>query len=438
MLSSYLSLLILLPTLSSAFSFNFESTPRQCQTLSISITGSGQPPYSVLILPFGPSPLANNTEVRKIFQSNFTGDSTSHSFLLSYPESSQFVAVVSDSTGFGSGGTSGAVAVLSSNDSSCYNVNQGVQPDFFYSLVPNSLTQCAATRIWWDPTAGVQGTPSFQGVIPGGQSFIVPQGSLTTVAEQGLGFNWSPSVRAGTTMVFVASDDRGPGTGGSSTYIVNFGDNGCLNDQSPSSTAGNPAGGSYPTSTSGAGIGNSDTHHTDVGAIVGGVIGGLVGLVSILLIVLFFIRRNRFHKSQNSRPVDLLNDQEGDGEPDGNLPQYYRPEPFIVPDPTVSSSYGGDPETRTTTGLRPSLDGRSRYSGTTADLLRPDTPDRSATSGSTAYMRKSPAPPSFRPVNIIQHDDAGPSEDAPETIELPPAYTHIKREPHPPAPETTD
>ncbi|THG92690.1 hypothetical protein EW026_g8301 [Hermanssonia centrifuga] len=291
MLSSYLSLLILLPTLSFAFSFNFESTPRQCQTLSISITGSGQPPYSVLILPFGPSPLANNTEVRKIFQSNFTGDSTSHSFLLSYPESSQFVAVVSDSTGFGSGGTSGAVAVLSSNDSSCYNVNQGVQPDFFYSLVPNSLTQCAATRIWWDPTAGVQGTPSFQGVIPGGQSFIVPQGSLTTVAEQGLGFNWSPSVRAGTTMVFVASDDRGPGTGGSSTYIVNFGDNGCLNDQSPSSTAGNPAGGSYPTSTSGAGIGNSDTHHTDVGAIVGGVIGGLVGLVSILLIVLFFIRR---------------------------------------------------------------------------------------------------------------------------------------------------
>jgi hypothetical protein len=39
----------------------------------------------------------------------------------------------------------------------------------------------------------------------------------------------------------------------------------------------------------------------------------------------------------------------------------------------------------------------------------------------------------MRPVNIIQHDDAGPSEggpkeeDEPETIELPPAYTNIKK-----------
>ena len=43
-------------------------------------------------------------------------------------------------------------------------------------------------------------------------------------------------------------------------------------------------------------------------------------------------------------------------------------------------------------------------------------------------MRKSPAPPSFRPVNIVQHEDAGPSggpEEA-ETIELPPAYTNIR------------
>ena len=64
---------------------------------------------------------------------------------------------VGDQNGFSSGGTSGAVTVLSSDDSSCFNPTQGVEPGFFYSLVPSSLTQCQPTRIWWDPTAGVQG-----------------------------------------------------------------------------------------------------------------------------------------------------------------------------------------------------------------------------------------------------------------------------------------
>ena len=39
-------------------------------------------------------------------------------------------------------------------------------------------------------------------------------------------------------------------------------------------------------------------------------------------------------------------------------------------------------------------------------------------------------PLSFRPVNVIQHEDAGPSLPAentePETVELPPAYTNIR------------
>lgn len=45
--------------------------------------------------------------------------------------------------------------------------------------------------------------------------------------------------------------------------------------------------------------------------------------------------------------------------------------------------------------------------------------------------RKSPLPPSLRPVNIIQHDDAGTVGDESETadtVELPPAYTNIKRQ----------
>src|ERR1700691_1806436 len=87
--------LAIYPHIASGFSFTINNTPQQCQNLSISITGSGQPPYSALILPYGPTPLPNNTEVRKILDENFSGDSTSLSFQLTYPENSQFVVVVS-------------------------------------------------------------------------------------------------------------------------------------------------------------------------------------------------------------------------------------------------------------------------------------------------------------------------------------------------------
>jgi hypothetical protein len=56
----------------------------------------------------------------------------------------------------------------------------------------------------------------------------------------------------------------------------------------------------------------------------------------------------------------------------------------------------------------------------------------SGIASSSTGTRKT-APRMFRPVNIIQHDDAGPSgqevkeEEEPETIELPPAYTNIRK-----------
>ena len=185
---------------------------------------------------------------------------------------------------------------------------------------------------------------------------------------------------------------------------------------------------------------------SDITLITGGVVGGVGGFILIVLAAWFFLRSRRSTKAKKEGPLDLLQDQEGENDHDAGLPQYYRPEPFIVPDPTVSSSNPDAPETTMASGYRPSMDHRlSQYSATTGEggvpATRSGTPDQSST-----YMRKSPAPPSFRPVNIIQHDDAGPSEDVsqaePETIELPPAYTNIKRTPQPqeppPAPEADD
>lgn len=88
--------LIVLPILSVAFSWTFDTTPQQCSTLQVSISGSGgQPPYRILIAPYGPSPLKNQIEARAILDQPFAYGSDTVSFELNYPASSQFVAVVS-------------------------------------------------------------------------------------------------------------------------------------------------------------------------------------------------------------------------------------------------------------------------------------------------------------------------------------------------------
>ena len=81
-------------SLAAAYSFNFANTPRQCQNLTVDITGSGTPPYTLLIIPSGSTPLSNNVEVRRITNVPFNS-STSVSFQLKFPENSQFIAVVS-------------------------------------------------------------------------------------------------------------------------------------------------------------------------------------------------------------------------------------------------------------------------------------------------------------------------------------------------------
>ena len=87
-------LLSLFPLLANAYTWQFTTQPRQCQNVTLAVQGSGQPPYSLLIIPVGPSPLPNNTEVRTIQNISFSGSSTTLSFELTYPGDSSFVAVV--------------------------------------------------------------------------------------------------------------------------------------------------------------------------------------------------------------------------------------------------------------------------------------------------------------------------------------------------------
>ena len=90
-------LLALQPSFSAAYSWILNDPPAtQCSNISITITGSdGTPPYSVLVAPFGATPLPKGTEVRSVIVQPFDGDSTTTSFAINYPADSQFVVVVS-------------------------------------------------------------------------------------------------------------------------------------------------------------------------------------------------------------------------------------------------------------------------------------------------------------------------------------------------------
>jgi hypothetical protein len=80
-----------------------------------------------------------------------------------------------------------------------------------------------------------------------------------------------------------------------------------------------------------------------------------------------------------------------------------------------------------------SYDPRQQTSATTS-LLRSGTPDSpsldiGSTSGSSQTSKGSLIPQPLHPINIIHHDDAGTIDEgahAPETIELPPAYSNIR------------
>ena len=81
---------------SSAFSFTINNTPEQCSNLNISIIGSGQPPYTAVVVPYITAP---SGDAREVLVFPFNGVSTSVSCARTYPQNSQFVVVVSNPVG---------------------------------------------------------------------------------------------------------------------------------------------------------------------------------------------------------------------------------------------------------------------------------------------------------------------------------------------------
>lgn len=81
-----------------AYQWAFDNAPSQCGPLVVSITDQtgGEPPYSLLLVPHGPSPLPNGVDTRTV-QTVAFNTTTELNFTLNYPAGSELVAVVNTS-----------------------------------------------------------------------------------------------------------------------------------------------------------------------------------------------------------------------------------------------------------------------------------------------------------------------------------------------------
>lgn len=143
---------------------------------------------------------------------------------------------MSDSTGFGTGGTS-TVYTVGSGPSDCLPTSP-TKADFYMYTAETTPSQCGSFGITWD--AGATSPVHIYGVIPGGQSFDLGAPS------SGTGFDWTTNVRQGTQTLFLAVGGNNENGGSTDILTVGGGSSGCINAQSPSSTA-NPAAGGVST-----------------------------------------------------------------------------------------------------------------------------------------------------------------------------------------------
>ncbi|KZO94173.1 hypothetical protein CALVIDRAFT_600104 [Calocera viscosa TUFC12733] len=216
--------------LARAFSFTLSSSPAQCSNLTLNWSG-GTAPYEITLLPLGNL----SPEIRTLVDTNTS--STSWSEQLLFPQGSTFIIVLSDATGYGTGGTS-LVQTVGGGDGSCLPTTPSTSP-FLFSMQPLVPAQCGSLSFSWG--SGTQGQVVISAVIPGGESFTIP------VTSGGGSQDWTADVSAGTAIAFIVGDATGRGKGGSSDLMtVGGGGSGCLTGSYPSSTQA-PAAGAVST-----------------------------------------------------------------------------------------------------------------------------------------------------------------------------------------------
>jgi len=417
--------LLLLPLITSidAFSFSFSNKPTQCANLTITVDG-GTPPYRLLMVPSGP--LVGRQEIRTIVDQQFSGSSFTIP-PLAFPGESNFTAVMSDSTGIGTGGTSVITDVADSGDSSCLSTTE-TNPLFYLDL-PDSpvLDQCGSIQVSFSNNP--QGQVTLMGIIAGGISFDIPVPS----GQQSV--NWTPiRVPSGTAVMLVAGDDRGRGTGGSSYFlVVQSGSDSCLTDGGGvvcSSTNAPFAGGQYATGSGGGTVtgpwqngpsngSNSGSGGSKSGSKVGMIVGIVCGVVALILLALIFFLLYRRRKSKQARmyggtkEVDLLKSDRPLSHAGAGDNAHLEPTPFYAP---ANQNNGNGSPTTSASGHRPSTSvDTSGYGGADQRSIAPLVPP-SAWNQNNHNRPITPSASGYEGTEYTSHTHNSGSEHAPGSV----------------------
>ncbi|TYJ53679.1 hypothetical protein B9479_005705 [Cryptococcus floricola] len=290
--------LALLPGLS-AFSFSFSHGPASCDQAVVKWSG-GQSPYSLTIIPAYDYPTTVSIPDSAYDDASSTG---SYNWTANYPSGTNFVAMMSDDSGTGTGGVSELFNISSASSKSSCDM-RSEETDFLFYLNETSLTQCQGVEVYWDDSA--VSPVSIIGAIPGGQVF-----QLVSSDEKTTSMVWSTNVQAGTDVIFAAFDSGTHLQGGSSDImtIQGSGDNSCIDDASPSSTpaasTATQTGASGGTKTNAGGVKTvtavttqtasaaSGAAGLSTGAIVGIVMSAVVVVGAIQIALLWFCCRRQ-------------------------------------------------------------------------------------------------------------------------------------------------
>ncbi|KZO97872.1 hypothetical protein CALVIDRAFT_535970 [Calocera viscosa TUFC12733] len=308
LLALFLSALAL-PTFVHAFTFTINEAPTQCGQLTLNWTG-GIAPYEVTLLTLNGINTTTAIWTDSVIDTNITTDSWTTT--VKFPAGLNFTLVLSDATGFGTGGTSQIYTVANSTDSSCLPATL-IPLQFFFELENNTrIVQC--DQINFQISGAVALPVTLRGIVPGGESWQYVTPAFLTSNNWPPGWNakqmnWTLQLSQGTQVAFMLGDQTGPGSGGVTQLLtVSAGSSSsCLSDGYFSSTAA-PAAGAIETSPASASSGttsgsSASTSHT--GAIVGGVIGGLAGIVLLTGAVMFLMRR--YNKRKRQRRMQSIN-----------------------------------------------------------------------------------------------------------------------------------
>ncbi|WVQ63972.1 uncharacterized protein L199_002130 [Kwoniella botswanensis] len=303
--------------LPSVVGFTFStSTPVQCQNFTVQWSG-GQGPYHLSLIP---TIIVTGGHIENI---TIPSGSTEYSFQLQQPAGLDFLVTMSDSQGFGTGGTTSVLTVGSSDDSSC--VPSSLNYDFTFAISPDSNpTSCSSMSITWLENATEP--VSLFGLIPHGTAFQIP------IDQSSTSYDWTVDIKENTQFLLFMSDSGQYQTGGSTDlYRVQSGGNdSCITSSSPTTASGDSmtyatsataqpsasvsgVGGSSQGGSSGSGGGSS----TNTGAIVGGTLGGVAFLVLLALLLFFCIKRKARSKDDSRSDSGLRAYGLGGGEKNG-------------------------------------------------------------------------------------------------------------------------